>query len=230
MRSFLFLCCIVITIQSSAQSEKQEQRKLKFGISGGINFSRTPAISYIDITPSYKNYRKSKFAIGAAAKLTMEYKTSQHFSLQPEVGFGYYHQKQVYSTSPVNARISYGHDDDLYVTSVTLGNMFKYSTKYFSVLTGPQVDFPMSAKITSLWKSESSLTDIHEEIYKVDLKKEKKLSGAAFNWIFGLEHKVIENLAIQVSYQLGLSKYTETHINWKIDKISGLYIGAAYQF
>ena len=142
MRSLLLFCCSIFLIShADAQPGKQEQPKLQFGISGGINLTRTPALCYIDITPSYKNYRKSYYYIGAAGKLILEYRASQRFSLQPEAGFAYYHQRQVYSTSPVNARVAGAHNDDLYVTAITLGNVFKYHTKYFTVLTGPQVDF-----------------------------------------------------------------------------------------
>lgn len=230
MKSLIFCVAVCFIIaDANAQNDSAFIRKVKFGIAAVVNFTKSPALSYENITPNYYVYKKSKYAPGFAARFFMEYNSSSKLSIQPEVGFVYYHQRQVYSASPDNKDDRDRHSDDLYVSAFTVSTLFKYATKYITITTGPQVDFPISARINNFSLAIGSNGPVERE-YKVDLKDEKKIISAVFNWNFGLERVVSKNFRLQANYQLGLTEYTKTHILRKISRTSGFYLGGALMF
>ncbi len=224
----LFITLVIFT-PVKGQNDPSLIQKVKFGLAAGINYTKSPTLSYEEVVPNYYVYKRSKYAPGFAARLFMEYYSSKVLSVQPEIGYVYYHQKQVYSASPHNADDADRYTDDFHIGAFTLATMFKYSTRYITIQTGPQLDFPVSAKINNLSRIIGSLGP-SERSSEEDMKKEKKIITPVFNWIFGVEHTIRERFRIQANYQLGLSSYTKTHILWKISKASGFYLGGAYRF
>lgn len=227
MKPALFLLITLCSfIYANAQNDEARTRKINFGIAAGVNYTTSPALCYP--TSGYK-YLKSKYAPGFAGKLFIEYRPSATFSLQPEIGYVYYHQKQVYSDSPDNSPDRDRKSNTIKITAITVGNMFKYATKHITVLTGPQLDFTLSADISehSLYITSIGRTEVD---YKYDMKEEKKITTPVFNWIFGLEHKITDKVLIQANYQLGLGNYTKPYIVFQIGKTSGFYLGGAYCF
>lgn len=228
MKPALFLLITLCPfLYVNGQNDEAHTRKVKFGIAAGVNYTTSPTLSYP--LSDYK-YLKSKYAPGFAGKFFMEYHPSATFSLQPEVGYVYYHQKQVYSTSPDYSSAIVRRLHNLKITAITVGNMFKYTTKYIAVSTGPQLDFTLSADISehSFYITSIGQTEVD---YKYDMKEEKKtIITPVFNWIFGLEHKITDKVLIQANYQLGLGNYTKPYIVFQIGKTSGFYLGGAYCF
>ena len=225
--TLLLLTTLCSFIYANAQNDETRTRKINFGIAAGVNYTTSPTLSYV---LSDYEYLKSIYAPGFAGKLFMEYHPTATFSLQPEAGYVYYHQKQVYSTSPDYSSAIVRRLHNVKITAITVGNMFKYATKYITVLTGPQLDFTLSAAINqhSFYITSIGRTEVD---YKYDMKEEKNIIiTPVFNWIFGLEHKIIDKVFIQANYQLGLSNYTKPYIVFQIGKTSGFYLGGAYHF
>ncbi len=200
---------------------------MNFGVAAGVNYTTSPALSY---PLSDYEYLKSIYAPGFAGKLFMEYHPTATISLQPEAGYVYYHQKQVYSTSPDYSSAIIRRLHNVKITVVTAGNMFKYATKHITVLTGPQLDFTLSAAIKEHSRIIGSIGPVERDS-KIDMKEEKKIIiTPVFNWVFGLEHKIADKVLIQANYQLGLGNYTNPYIVFQIGKTSGFYLGGVYRF
>lgn len=224
--TLLLLTTLCSFMYANAQNDETHTRKINFGIAAGVNYTTSPTLSYP--LSDYK-YLKSKYAPGVAGKFFMEYHPSATFSLQPEVGYVYYHQKLVYSDSPDYSSAIIRRLQNVKITAITVGIMFKYATKYITVSTGPQLDFTLSAAIKEHSRIIGSIGPVEQDS-KIDMKEKNVIITPVFNWIFGLEHKITDKVFIQANYQLGIGNYTKPYIVFQVGKTSGLYLGGAYCF
>lgn len=230
MKSFLTLTCFVFVVQVQAQNVKNSKAKLKFGISAGANFTKSPTLSYFENAPGFKTYHKSKYGAGFTVKVTMElFSSESKVSMQPEVGFALYNQKQVYKSSLDESADNAGSQNDkIKMNSITIGDMFKYNTKVLTIATGPQVDFLLSARIHNRFRVNSNAGNVGSE-NDIDFKKEKQMNSALFSWVFGVERKIVQNWSAYLNYQLVLTDATKYYINWQIGKTQGFNVGISYK-
>jgi hypothetical protein len=223
MKLFLSLTCFVFVVQTQAQNVKDPKEKLKFGISAGANFTKSPTLSYFKNAPGFKTYHKSRYGAGFAIKATMElFSSESKVSMQPEIGFALYNQKQVYKSSLNESADNAGSQNDkIKMNSITVGDVFKYNTKVLTIATGPQVDFLLSARIHNRFRVNSNAGNVGSES-DIDFKKEKQMNAAMFSWMFGVERKIVKNWSAYLNYQFILTDATKYYINWQIGKTQGL--------
>ncbi|MBN8858593.1 MAG: outer membrane beta-barrel protein [Sphingobacteriales bacterium] len=202
MKSFLTLICFVLLIQSYGQNTSQTNEKLRFGVSAGVNFTTSPALSYFENAPGFKTYHKSKFGAGFDIKATMEYFFRESaVSMQPEVGFALYNQKQVYKSSLNEfADGAASQRDKIEMSSITVADIFRYNTKIITIATGPRVDFLLNAKIHNRFRINSTPGSAGSE-ENIDFKKEKMMNTAMFSWVVGVERTIVEHWSVYLNYQ-----------------------------
>jgi hypothetical protein len=232
MKSFLTLSCFALLIQSYGQNISATNKKLKFGISAGVNFTTSPALSHFEIAPGFKTYHKSKFGAGFDIKATMEcFFRGAAVSMQPEVGFALYNQKQVYKSSPDESTIgAMSERDKIEMNSFTVADIFRYDTKIITIATGPQVDFLLNAKIHNRFRVKSATGEYVGAEANLDFKKKKMMNTAMFSWIVGVERVIVKNWSVYLNYQYTFTDATKYYINWQIGKSQGLHLGVSYKF
>ncbi len=231
MKSFLTLICLTFLIQSYGQNQSTAKGKLKFGVSAGANFTTSPTLSYFENAPGFKTYHKSKYGTGFDIKATMEYFFPESaVSMQPEVGFALYNQKQVYKSSlNESADGAASQNDNIKVSSITIADIFRYNTKFITIATGPRVDFLLNAKIHNRFRINSTPGNVGSE-NNIDFKKEKEMNAAMFSWIVGVERVIVKNWSVYLNYQYTFTDATKYYINWQIGKSQGLHLGVSYKF
>src|ERR1035438_2570653 len=146
---FLF----ILSLSSLAQQKQYEKHNIKFGLSAGPNFTNASLASYTPTLPYFSRYKASDYKIGLNVKGFVVIPFSTRFSFQPELGFGLYKQKQVYGDLPgLLSPGSANNYDELSESAITLGAIFKYRAKYFSISAGPQLALITSAASIQIQK------------------------------------------------------------------------------
>lgn len=184
-KSLLLLVC-AITVATFAQAQ------VRLGFKGGANLANITG----DIE---SNKMKVGFNAGIVAKISI----TDAFSIQPELVFSSQGTTLEEDDIDLKMELSY----------INLPIMFQFNVAGFSLETGPQAGYLMSAKLKAMGES----MDIKEGLQSID-----------FSWGVGAGYKMPgSGLGFNARYNIGLSSVNDSEGDAKY-KNSVIQIGAFY--
>lgn len=180
----LLVCAVAITSITQAQ--------VRFGFKGGANFA--------NLTGDIEEVKmRVGFNAGAVAKISL----SESFSVQPELVYSNQGTSFEEGDSKINMHLNY----------INLPIMFQYNVSGFSIETGPQASFLMTAKL----KADGESVDIKEGFKSID-----------FGWGIGAGYKMPgSGLGFNARFNIGLGKINDSEGDAKI-KNSVIQAGLFY--